>query len=282
MVIIYLPSPYGQGSRNAHCPSAEAAPPCRVTALTACVVVLLPLLYWAMVCTAIVAALWHGHVMVNAIVIKPQFDWRDALAVLFMSIEAWVALLLVRQLLTPSPKEPVFQSMMPVDQPGLHQRIQALTATLKVRPPRSLHATSGAEVLPELQLLHTLLGRGPCLRIGLSLPAWLTEAEFLGLLVHQLSYSGAGRGALSFEVIRSADRWFNLRILGDRWGQIFREGIKTGKLWQRFLCAFAWVTNGIALQPLKVLHRVASPHSNASHARPALSLRPLRLPSRGW
>jgi len=227
-----------------------------LTAVTACVAVLLPLLYWAMVCTAIVAALWHGHQMVHAIVTKPQFDWRDALAVLFMLIEAWVALLLVRQLLTPSPKEPVFQSMMPVDQPGLHQRLQVLTGALKVRSPRFLHATSGAEVLPELQLLQTLLGRGPCLRIGLSIPAWLTEGEFLGLLVHQLSYSAAGRGALSFEVIRSIDRWFDLRILGDRWGRIFREGITTGRLWHRFLCAFAWITNGIALQPLKVLHRL--------------------------
>ena len=198
--------------------------------------------FLAVVVTASLACLWHGHVLVTGMVFDQGFRWQNIAAFAAMAVELWFCVLLFRQMLTPSVKSQTRQELLTADQPHIHALMKDLAARVGATPPSSIIVDSSAE----------LTARPEHLRIGLSIPVALNMNQLAGLLVHELAFLAAGRGARAFRLMQRIDRWFVLRVKHDPWVKKFRS--RKGNLLQKLYRLPIWLSVMVASLPMRLLH----------------------------
>jgi hypothetical protein len=220
---------------------------------------LMPLLFWLMVITVTVGAMWFGHRLVMSMAVHADVWWRDAMAVIALLMGSWVCVLLVRQLLTPSKKGEAWQEVLPGDQPHLFRAVSWVCETIRAPMPRKIAVDSSARMRVETGFIwQAIVGQGGHLQIGLSMPVAMDSGPFIGLLAHELAFFRRGVGAGGSRMIRSVETWFVLRLKHDPWQHQFKAGFLAKKSGRRkkFIMLFCWISVWLASLPLRLLYAI--------------------------
>lgn len=229
-------------------------------ALTAFMMMLLPVVYLAIVAGAAWLVLWHATE--NAGIFTHVHSPRAAILVYFGPLLAGIAVVvfMVKPLFARRPVPPVGRRLAPVSEPLVFAFVSKLCETVgapapvvieitcEVNAAAGFHRGFGGIARRELELL-----------IGLPLIRGLTATQLAGVLAHELGhFSQPGAMSLSY-VINSVNRWF-ARVVYERDGldEQLEEWSRTGGCYGGILAILARFGVGSGRLVLKALMHVAA------------------------
>ncbi len=217
---------------------------------------ILPAAYLLVLAGAAGLGLHHIHTMLMGVHFDSRFGWHDIQLIGFAVVEAIVAVLLVRQIITPEEPGDAFQEMLPADQPHFFELVRAVASKVGAPLPHRVVVDSSAGMRADTRnWVQVLFRKKPKLRLGLALPVGLTSLQLAGLLAHELAFFSRGTGAAAARFIRGVHRWFYLRIRHDPWMDWLnaRAGRRGGsRIW--WFWRALWCVVWLSLRPLRLLY----------------------------
>lgn len=196
--------------------------------LVAIVMVLLPLIYFALVGLAAYGVYYHA---VHHAKWMTQFGHGRAAIIGFffyitpLLVGAVVVLFMIKPIFAGRPKRAQPLALNPADNPLLYAFIEKICATVGAPSPKridldcDLNASAGFR-----RGFLSMFGNDMVLTIGLPLVANLSKAEFGGVVAHEFGHFAQSLGMRLSYIIRSVNVWF-MRVVYERdaWDEALEE-----------------------------------------------------------